>query len=62
MLSIADIGVTARPPLVTMRSPVVAEIDAVRVNLNHRSGSEMVFFIPYSRTATGYAFERPFKL
>lgn len=37
------------------------EIDAVRVNLNHRSGSEMVFFIPYSRTANGYVFERPFK-
>ena len=29
-MSIADIGVTARPPLVTMRSSVVAEIDAVR--------------------------------
>lgn len=37
------------------------EIDALRVNLNHRSGGEMVFFVPYSRTATGYAFERPFK-
>jgi hypothetical protein len=36
------------------------EIDAIRVNLNHRSGSEVVFFVPYSRTSAGYTFERPF--
>jgi hypothetical protein len=30
MLSVADIGVTARPPLVTVRSSVVGELDAVR--------------------------------
>ena len=30
MLSVADIGVTARPPIVTARSGVVGEIDALR--------------------------------
>jgi hypothetical protein len=30
MLSVADIGVTARPPLVTVRSSAVGELDAVR--------------------------------
>jgi len=30
MLSVADVGVIARPPIVAMRSPVVGEIDAVR--------------------------------
>ena len=30
MLSVSDIGVTSRPPLVTVRSSVVGELDAVR--------------------------------
>jgi hypothetical protein len=30
MLSVADIGVTARPPVVTVRAGVVGEVDAVR--------------------------------
>lgn len=37
-----------------------SEIDAVRVNLHHRSGSEVVFFVPYSKTTAGYTFEPPF--
>ena len=36
------------------------EIDALRVDLLHRSGSKVTFYIPYARTANGYTFERPF--
>jgi hypothetical protein len=37
MLSVADIGVTVRPPIVTMRSGVVGEIDAVRAVVTRAS-------------------------
>ena len=36
------------------------EIDAMRVDLQHRCGSVVKFFVPYTRTADGYTFERPF--